>query len=73
MRIAWQLKSKFATYTTLGFVILISLQALINLAVATGLAPTKGLGLPFISYGNTSLVCNLLMVGILIRMVYETK
>ncbi len=73
MRIAWQLNNKFATYTTLGFVILISLQALINLAVATGLAPTKGLGLPFISYGNTALVCNLFMIGILIRMVYETK
>lgn len=65
IKIAWYLKDVFATFTTLGFVILITLQALINLCVATGLMPTKGIGLPFISSGNSSLIAYLCMVGII--------
>lgn len=71
IRITQELKSSFSAFTTLGFVILITLQAIINLAVATGLAPTKGIALPFVSYGNTSLVCNLIMVGVIINMVHN--
>lgn len=71
IRIANQLHSSFSKFTTLGFVIIITLQAIINLAVATGLAPTKGIALPFVSYGNTSLVCNLIMVGVVINMVHN--
>ncbi len=71
IRIARQLNDKFSTFVILGFVTLISLQAVINLAVATGLAPTKGIGLPFVSYGNTALVCNLTMIGLIINIVYE--
>jgi len=73
IRVACQLKSPFAILTTLGFVILVNLQAVINIAVATGLAPTKGLGLPFVSYGNSALICNLLMVGLIMNMVHESK
>ena len=72
MKIALQLTDKFGTFVLLGFVILISLQAIINLSVATGLAPTKGIGLPFVSYGNTSLVCSLAMVGLIINIVYSS-
>ncbi len=61
----------FARYTICGFVILLSLQALINIAVATGLVPTKGIGLPFISYGNSSLVSTLAMLGIILRMIKD--
>jgi len=71
MRISWKLKDTYSRFTVLGFVILISLQAIINLSVATGLAPTKGIGLPFVSYGNTSLVCNLCMVGFILNIVYN--
>jgi len=71
MRISWQLKDSYSRFTILGFVILISLQAIINLSVATGLAPTKGIGLPFVSYGNTSLVCNLCMIGFILNIVYS--
>jgi cell division protein FtsW len=72
LRIAWQLKNTYSLLITLGFVILTSLQATINLAVATGLAPTKGIGLPFVSYGNSALICSLCFVGIIINCVYES-
>ncbi len=72
-RIAWQLKDPFCIFATIGFTLVISLQALINILVATGLAPTKGIGLPFISYGNTALICQLMMVGLIIAMVKENK
>ena len=71
MRIAWQLKDMFSVLFTLGFVILTSLQAIINLGVATGLAPTKGIGLPFVSYGNSSLLCSLCMVGLIMNCIAE--
>jgi cell division protein FtsW len=70
--IALQLPTIFAQLTVIGYMILISLQTIINLAVTTGLAPTKGIGLPFISYGNTALVCNIMMIGIITHMVYES-
>ena len=70
-RLAWRMKSTFAHLTTLSFVMLITLQTIINLYVTTGMAPTKGIGLPFISYGSSAIVCNLLMVGIIINCFYE--
>lgn len=73
IRIAHQLQSTFSTLVIIGFMILIHLQTVMNMAVATGLAPTKGVGMPFISYGNTSLVCYLFMIGVIINMVHENK
>ena len=70
-KLAWRLKETFSQLVTLGFVILINLQTIINIYVTTGLAPTKGIGLPLISYGSSAIVCNLLMVGIIINCVYE--
>ncbi len=73
LRIASRLKDPFSFYTTTGYVLLTSLQALINLFVATGLVPTKGLGLPFISYGNSALLCNLVMLGLIVNFVYANE
>jgi cell division protein FtsW len=67
IKIGLSLRSRFTSLYTLGFTFLITLQALINLAVATGLLPTKGIGLPFISYGNSSLIAHLIMIGLILN------
>ncbi len=56
---------KFQRYLAFGITSLIGLQAMVNMAVAMGLAPTKGLPLPLFSLGGTSLVMNLAGIGIL--------
>lgn len=66
-RLALELKDSFSHYSTIGFILLIGMQALINILVATGLMPTKGLGLPFISYGKSALIANLSMIGIILN------
>jgi cell division protein FtsW len=58
----------FAKYLCLGITCLIVFQAIINLSVTTGVLPAKGLPLPFISFGGTSLVINMAAVGILINL-----
>lgn len=58
----------FGHYLAYGLTIMISLQALINFSVATGLVPTKGLPLPFISYGGSSLLVNMAAIGMLLKL-----
>lgn len=65
LQLSWHLCQPFARYVVQGFTILVSVQAVINIAVAVGLFPTKGIGLPFVSYGNSSLLCSMAMVGII--------
>ncbi len=56
----------FGAYTALGLTVLFGSQALVNLAVVFGLLPTKGLTLPFVSYGGSSLMTLLGAAGILL-------
>ena len=63
----------FQGYTSFGIFLLISIQALFNIAVNIGLLPTKGLTLPFISYGGTSIIIMLSLMGIVLRINNENK
>jgi cell division protein FtsW len=63
----------FSQYLCLGITLLIVFQAIINLSVATGVLPAKGLPLPFISFGGTSLVITMAATGILINLSQYNK
>jgi len=63
----------FGSYLALGLTLLIGLPAAINLGVVSGIFPTKGLSLPFLSYGGSSLLANLLAVGILLNISKQIK
>jgi len=65
-QIAARARVPFGRYLGIGITLLIGMQALVNAAVVTGLVPTKGLTLPFVSYGGSSVVVSLLGVGILL-------
>lgn len=66
LRVALYAEDCFGRYLAYGITLLIGLEAFVNIAVATGLAPTKGLALPFISYGGSSLLMTLAATGILL-------
>ena len=63
----------FQGYVTYGILILIAAQSLFNIAVNIGLLPTKGLTLPFISYGGTSIIIMMSLIGIVLRINNENK
>lgn len=63
----------FSAYISYGFALWVGLQAFINIGVNVGVLPTKGLTLPFISYGGSSMLINCLVVGILLRVAYEVQ
>ncbi len=63
----------FAAYVAYGIGIWLSMQAMINMGVNTGLLPTKGLTLPLMSYGGSSLIVCCMAVGLLMRINYETN
>jgi cell division protein FtsW len=65
LRISWRAPDMFGRLLAFGIALMITLQAVYNIAVVTGCMPTKGLPLPFISFGGSSLVTSLLGVGVL--------
>ena len=65
--ISTRAQDNFGAYLAMGLTALIGLQAVINMAVVTGLMPTKGLSLPFLSYGGSSLLVNMIAIGILLN------
>ncbi|MBU2614464.1 MAG: FtsW/RodA/SpoVE family cell cycle protein, partial [Elusimicrobia bacterium] len=65
IKIAQKAKDLFGMLLASGITLLIVLQAFFNMAVCSGLLPTKGIALPFFSYGGTSLILTMSAVGIL--------
>ncbi|HEX4376828.1 MAG TPA: putative lipid II flippase FtsW [Steroidobacteraceae bacterium] len=63
---------KFQSYLASGFGLWLGVQAFINVGVNMGALPTKGLTLPFMSYGRSSLIMTLAWLGILLRVHHET-
>lgn len=71
LALAVRIEHRFAFFAVLGFVVLINVRAAINLMVATGLLPTKGLGLPFVSFGGTALIILYCMLGFMLNAARE--
>jgi cell division protein FtsW len=65
-RVAALAPDLFGRYLALGITLLLGIQALINAGVVSGLLPTKGLTLPLVSYGGSSLLVTMLAIGILL-------
>ncbi|MGV0033707.1 MAG: putative lipid II flippase FtsW [Candidatus Azotimanducaceae bacterium WSBS_2022_MAG_OTU7] len=64
---------QFHAYLAYGLSLIIGIQASINLGVNLGILPTKGLTLPFMSYGGNSLIVSCMMVAVILRIDYETR
>jgi cell division protein FtsW len=71
-RVAFKAKEPFGCYLAFGLSLALVLQIVINLGSVTGLLPVKGFPLPFLSWGRSALVVNLLMVGILLNIVRQS-
>ncbi len=67
LRIGLRAPDPFGAYLALGITVLIATQTLVNLGVVTGTLPTKGLPLPFISFGGSALLVTMLSTGVLLN------
>ena len=72
-RIAHEAGLHFGAYLAAGFGVWIGVQALINIGVNMGVLPTKGLTLPLMSYGRSSLIVSLAWVGLVLRVYHEAS
>jgi len=68
LRIAFKIKDIFASRIVFGIASMVGFEVFVNIGVSTGLLPTKGLTLPFISYGGTSLLSHFIAVGLILNM-----
>jgi cell division protein FtsW len=67
VRISFTATDRFGKLLALGITLMLTLQAAINISVVTGSIPPKGLPLPFVSFGGSSLVVSMFMIGVLIN------
>ncbi len=73
IRAALYAEDEYGSYIAFGISVLFGVQALVNLAVAMAMLPTKGLTLPFVSYGGSSLLVNSAAMGVLLAVSRGTK
>jgi cell division protein FtsW len=67
LRTALRAPDRFGAFLALGLTTMVAFQAFFNVSVVLGLLPTKGIPLPFVSYGGSSLLINLIGIGILLN------
>ena len=72
-RAAMAKKALFSGFVTYGIALWVGFQTVVNIGVNTGLLPTKGLTLPLMSYGGSSMVVMLVAMGIVCRVDFENK
>jgi cell division protein FtsW len=73
IRIAMRSADRFGFYLALGITLMVVLQGLINISMVLAMMPTKGIALPFISQGGSSLLLNLLATGLLLNLSHHNK
>ena len=66
-------QQNFSAYICCGVALLLAAQVFINIGVNAGLLPTKGLTLPFLSYGGSSMLVLFAMMGLILRIEYELR
>jgi cell division protein FtsW len=67
LRVALRAPDSFGAFLAIGLTTMVALQALVNISIVLGLLPTKGIPLPFVSFGGSSLLMNLVGMGILLN------
>jgi cell division protein FtsW len=67
LRIALRAPDAFGAHLALGLTTMVAVQAFVNMSVVLGLLPTKGIPLPFVSTGGSSLLMNLIGMGVLLN------
>jgi cell division protein FtsW len=73
MRASWRTDDAFGRYLAVGITSMVVLQALINISVVLGMMPTKGIPLPLVSYGGSSLFVTLACVGVLLNITKQAE
>ncbi|HYT74543.1 MAG TPA: FtsW/RodA/SpoVE family cell cycle protein, partial [Vicinamibacterales bacterium] len=67
LRTAVRAPDRFGAFLALGLTAMVAVQAFFNISVVLGLLPTKGIPLPFVSFGGSSLLMNMVGMGILLN------
>jgi cell division protein FtsW len=73
MRASWRTEDIFGCYLAVGITSMVVLQAFINISVVLGMMPTKGIPLPLVSYGGSSLFVTLACVGVLLNITKQAE
>jgi cell division protein FtsW len=73
MRASWRTEDLFGRYLAVGVTSMVVLQAFINISVVLGMMPTKGIPLPLVSYGGSSLFVTLACVGVLLNITKQAE
>ena len=73
MRVCWRTEDTFGRYVAVGITTMVVLQAFINISVVLGMMPTKGIPLPLVSYGGSSLFVTLACVGVLLNITKQAE